>query len=479
MMKRLRTLIIAVALAIISAISCSACNEGQVETYVSEILFGSEDSSYQNTDKAKMLLNGMYLCCEQHNGFGEDKLSFLHNKGVRGTSSIAKYNIQQQYLLECSHTAWNYQSSAKSDIQKERKRLLQRVVKDTFDFGFYDETFNNGGKQCESFTQFIYYLHILADYLADDPNETSVTVGSQSIISFSGQPYSEVNGNQPNLKVERNSELETYIVYSTPDNGRSGQAVALITEESLPPANSRQQIGSIKPSGWSQNKYPGIVNSNPAYIFNRCHLIAHELGGADEEKNLITGTRYLNVTGMLPWENKVTQYIRDTGNPVLYRSTPIFKGDNLVASGVQLEAYSIPDKGKSLHFNIYCYNVQPGIHINYQTGETYQEDTLISENKVIPFSRKDATKENPDLIFEISRTIAELFSDQQGSGNYQNLQGDIRNIGEVARNSKEYDEQDYKCYENLKQQEYQLLKSLTDNVPLLLKKEPFFNSAFR
>lgn len=134
------------------------------------------------------------------------------------------------------------------------------------------------------------------------------------------------------------------------------------------PTEERGKIGNIKPTGWHTVKYNGIDGN---YLYNRCHLIGYQLTAENaNEKNLITGTRYMNVQGMLPFENMVAEYIEQTNNHVLYRVTPIFEGDNLLASGVLIEAKSVEDKGKGIQFNVYCYNVQPGIEINYATGES-------------------------------------------------------------------------------------------------------------
>lgn len=131
------------------------------------------------------------------------------------------------------------------------------------------------------------------------------------------------------------------------------------------PTEKRGDIGSVKPTGWRVSKYDFIDGK---YLYNRCHLIAYQLTAENANKqNLITGTRYLNVQGMLPFENQVAEYIKKTGNHVLYRVTPIFEGTNLVASGVQMEAESVEDRGESIKFNVYAYNVQPGVRINYAT----------------------------------------------------------------------------------------------------------------
>jgi DNA-entry nuclease len=155
--------------------------------------------------------------------------------------------------------------------------------------------------------------------------------------------------------------------------GRCGVAYANVSRE-LMPTEERGEIGNIKPSGWNQEKYEGVVDSVPPYLYNRCHLIAYCLTAENaNEKNLITGTRYMNVNGMLPFEEKVAKYLDTYDNHVLYRVTPIFEGNNLVASGVLMEAYSVEDEGKGICFCVYCYNVQPGVKINYKTGESELE----------------------------------------------------------------------------------------------------------
>ena len=190
------------------------------------------------------------------------------------------------------------------------------------------------------------------------------------IPDYSGSSYVEINGNKPFFTDKDTSRTDPFEYYSELDSlGSCGVAYANVCKE-LMPTEERQSIGQIKPTGWVQNKYPGIVNSSPPYLYNRCHLIAFCLAGENaNEKNLITGTRYMNAEGMLPFETKVASYVDETGNHVLYRVTPMFAGRNLLSSGVLIEAYSIEDDGKGICFCVYCYNVQPGIDIDYKTGE--------------------------------------------------------------------------------------------------------------
>ena len=199
-------------------------------------------------------------------------------------------------------------------------------------------------------------------------DSADVKIILDNLPAYSTSPYVELNNNKPFFKASEKTNKKAFEKYSELDElGRCGVAYANICKE-LMPTGEREAIGSVKPSGWSTIKYMGLVDGN--YLYNRCHLIGYQLAGENaNEKNLITGTRYLNVEGMLPFENEVADYINThKGNHVLYRVTPFFEGDNLVASGVQMEAYSVEDKGKGVCFNVYCYNVQPGVIIDYFNG---------------------------------------------------------------------------------------------------------------
>lgn len=184
---------------------------------------------------------------------------------------------------------------------------------------------------------------------------------------YSGEPYIEINGNEPDFPEEERTE-GSFEIYSELDSlGRCGEAYANISTD-LMPTEERGNIGHVKPTGWHTVKYDTVDGK---YLYNRCHLIGYQLTGKNaEEKNLITGTRYLNMEGMLPFENMVADYIKETGSHVLYRVTPIFDGDNLLANGVQMEAFSVEDAGEGISYNVYVYNVQPGIEIDYATGES-------------------------------------------------------------------------------------------------------------
>ncbi len=189
-----------------------------------------------------------------------------------------------------------------------------------------------------------------------------------NIPSYSGTPYAIINDNKPFFR-QNDYNTTAFESYSELDDlGRCGVAFANVSQE-LMPTESRGEIGNIKPTGWVQEKYEGIIPSNPPYLYNRCHLIAYCLTAEnDNERNLITGTRYMNVDGMLPFEEQVAQYLDSNDNHVLYRVTPVFTGDNLVADGVLMEAYSVEDRGEGICFCVFCYNVQPGVDIDYATG---------------------------------------------------------------------------------------------------------------
>lgn len=214
---------------------------------------------------------------------------------------------------------------------------------------------------------------------------TEVVITLDNIPTYSNSPYVEINNNKPSFKASEKKNKKAFEKYSNLDElGRCGVAYANICKEIMP-TEERGSIGMIKPSGWQTVKYMGLIDGN--YLYNRCHLIGYQLAGENaNEKNLITGTRYLNVEGMLPFENKVADYIHKYPNRhVLYRVTPIFEGENLVASGVQIEAYSVEDKGKGVCFNVYCYNVQPEIVIDYSDGKSQ-----LAENRVIYISLSDS-----------------------------------------------------------------------------------------
>ena len=208
----------------------------------------------------------------------------------------------------------------------------------------------------------------LAAYTQRDMLLPDQSFSLEDIPEFSDQPYVVLEDNQPDFDRE-NLPTESYETYSPLDGlGRCGPAEANVGVD-LMPTEERGEIGQVKPSGWQTVKYD-IVDGK--YLYNRCHLIGYQLTGENaNEQNLITGTRYMNVEGMLPFEDQVADYVQETGNHVLYRVTPIFSGSELVARGVQMEALSVEDGGEGVCFNVYVYNCQPGVTIDYATGDSW------------------------------------------------------------------------------------------------------------
>lgn len=230
----------------------------------------------------------------------------------------------------------------------------------------------------EIITLILFAITIAITTLYNNSNINTVPVANviysvdiDSIPKYSTSPYVIISNNIPSFD-ESNFTTKPFETYSELDSlGRCGVAFANICKEIMPSeGEAREAIGSIKPSGWQTIRYNELIDGN--YLYNRCHLIGYQLAGENaNEKNLITGTRYMNVNGMLPFENMVADYIKSNrNNHVLYRVTPIFEGNNLVASGVQMEAYSVEDSGQGVCFNVYVYNVQPGITIDYANGNS-------------------------------------------------------------------------------------------------------------
>ena len=203
----------------------------------------------------------------------------------------------------------------------------------------------------------------------ENQQASAVSVSLEEVPAYSGSSYVELDGNLPGFSLEERT-TDSFETYSTLDAlGRCGPAYACIGQD-LMPTEDRESISSVHPTGWVQAEYSFVDGGS---LYNRCHLIGFQLTGENaNEENLITGTRYMNVEGMLPFENMVADYIKETGNHVLYRATPVFEGENLVASGVVMEAFSVEDEGEGVCFHVYVYNVQPGVEIDYATGESWE-----------------------------------------------------------------------------------------------------------
>ena len=259
----------------------------------------------------------------------------------------------------------------------------------------------------------------------DLPSSTeSAPISLSSIPAYSGSPYVTLNGGTPTFS---KAELKTqsYEYYSNLDKlERCGVVHACIGRDIMP-TEERGSIGMVKPAGWHTVKYDCVDGK---YLYNRCHLIGFQLTGENANtKNLTTGTRYMNVNGMLPFENMVADYVKETGNHVMYRVTPIYKGNNLLANGLQMEGYSVEDDGEGICFNVFVYNVQPQITIDYATGESYY-----SGNNNIDVPDKDTNTNSATYILNKNTKKIHLPScysvDQMKESNKKYYTGDIDDL---------------------------------------------------
>ena len=243
-------------------------------------------------------------------------------------------------------------------------------------------------------------LFLLLSACGAAPGGTQTSFSLEDLPAFSGEPYVVLSDNQPDFTQEElDQAAQGFEEYSPLDSlGRCGTAYASVGLDTMP-TQDRESISSVKPSGWQTAKYDTELVDG-GYLYNRCHLIGFQLTGENaNEENLITGTRYLNVEGMLPFENLVADYIKETGNHVLYRVTPLFEGDNLVASGVEMEALSVEDEGDGVSFHVYVYNVQPGVEIDYATGESWESGQASSAPEE---SQSSAAEEARDYVLNTS-----------------------------------------------------------------------------
>lgn len=231
---------------------------------------------------------------------------------------------------------------------------------------------------------------------------------------WTGEASVQVNGNAPYFTAQElayassNPGYEDYAAFDS--LGRCGAAIACLGTETMPAeGEERGPIGMVKPSGWHTVKYDSVEGR---YLYNRCHLIGWQLAGENaNERNLVTGTRYMNVDGMLKWEDDVARYIRETGNHVLYRSTPVFQGDELVCRGVLIEAQSIEDGGAGVRFAAWCYNAQPGIHIDYATGDSSQMQSLPAAGEAGSEGQPEASSSSGEVRAYVLNTRSKKFHD--------------------------------------------------------------------
>ena len=262
----------------------------------------------------------------------------------------------------------------------------------------------------------------VSDVLDDIINDTIVdnaiipSTDVQFLASeYSGKPYAVVNNNIPYFTDEEKQSTIAFEKYSELDTlGRCGVAYANICKE-LMPTEDRESLSSVTPSGWNNKKYEFV---DGGWLYNRAHIIGFQLAGEQANKlNLITGTRYFNVDGMLTFENMVADYVKEDGGHVLYRVTPIYSGNNLVAEGVLMEGWSVEDNGEAICFNVFCYNVQPGVEIDYATGDSWLSDSdydngsnLKQQTYILNTKSKKFHLENCSSVEKIAEENKELFN---------------------------------------------------------------------
>ena len=230
---------------------------------------------------------------------------------------------------------------------------------------------------------------------AQEETSSTASISLGEIPAYSGSPYVELDGNEPDFSQEE-LVTDSFENYSPLDSlGRCGTAYACIGED-LMPTQDRESISEVHPSGWQTAEYDFV---DGGYLYNRCHLIGFQLTGENaNEENLITGTRYMNVEGMLPFENMTADYIKETGNHVLYKVTPVFEEENLVASGVVMEALSVEDDGEGISFHVYVYNVQSGVEIDYKTGASWESGETPSSDVASSQGTQAAEEEEQHYI---------------------------------------------------------------------------------
>ena len=244
-------------------------------------------------------------------------------------------------------------------------------IKDSFHYVIGENSLDNILQEAENFrdqiSDNVYYARSLDD-----------------IPAYSGTPYVVINNNVPNISLEECTTETFYELSGFDFLGRCGTAYGCFGQETIA-EGERGEIGHVKPSGWQTIKYNGLIDGN--YLYNRCHLLMWKMSGIlDDERNLITGTRYLNIEGMLPFEDMMVDYIYRTSNHVMYKVTPVFTGNELVARGVHMQAVTVEDEGVGISYNVFCYNVQPGITIDYSTGNSWiatDNSELITDETIV------------------------------------------------------------------------------------------------
>ncbi|WP_455543916.1 DNA/RNA non-specific endonuclease [Intestinibacter sp.] len=307
----------------------------------------------------------------------------------------------------------------------------------------------------------------------ESSSNQQVGITLDNLPEFQGEddPFVAINDNQPNFdeKDKNTKSFETYSYMS--DGKRAGVAYANIGKD-LMPKDNRESISSVTPTGWVNKKYD-IVSGG--YLYNRCHLIGYQLTGEGKEtpENLITGTRYLNIDGMLPFENMVADYVKETGNHVLYRVTPIYDGNDLVAKGVQMEGYSVEDEGEGIMFNVFVYNVQPGIEIDYATGDSWlskggNNTTTNQSNQGTTGSTNNGNISSTDTKVDASQSTNSSNSNTNNNTNSNSSQ----NSGVIRGNSKS------KIYHCPGQSKYEEMAD-SENLVIFHSEQDAINAGYR
>lgn len=465
-----------------TTLPCYACDEKISEDTIAQIIFGDDALKYQSnekySEKYKILMDAIYLCCEQSNNQGQKKIDYLKTHKIRCIPSLSKINVKQDCLMDCTHTSWE-STYVDASVKDKRKKILNKSVNKVFDFGLFNNWFGSQSGECESFSALLYYSHILSDYLTNDPSETETNFKGKHFDGYSGIGFKVINNDKPSFSSDLKTNLNSRIEYSGLDSlGRAGTAYAVLSKENVSVKTPRENMTKIKPVGFQFDKYPKIVNSGmgAAYLFNRCHLIAHSFGGVEEEKNLITGTRYLNADLMKEIEDEVNDYLKHSDNHVLYRVTPVYNKDNLVATGVLMEAYSVEDNGDGISYNRFCYNVQPGVRINYANGKNEKVDVITYEESALPFVEINPNDVN--LIDEMNKHLKVLFDKGETKITYDSMMSDINSVKARTKSVSSNNENEAKRYMQMKEIENEYFNILKRNIPQLLQKSDFFKTAF-
>ena len=237
MKKRIMAVVLSIAILFSDSASVFACDRKQTETYVSQMLFGDKAEKYKSNEKVQMLMKALYLCSEQYDNDNTKELDALKKKKVSGLPKSEEIEISQKELLECSHNTWEYKYNAKEKQQRSRKTILRNTVSKVFGVGFWNRYFKRNKEKYESFAAVLYYMHILADYLADDPDATEITSKSGFVSAYDGKASVEINGGIPQFTQKEKNRKDYFLTFSKLDSsGRAGTAFANISKDHMPDA---------------------------------------------------------------------------------------------------------------------------------------------------------------------------------------------------------------------------------------------------